>query len=206
MKPKTFALMTPAAKRKLSSKSSPVTLVDIFEALLKDMYSAEKFSIRALPKMVSASHNEALREVFEDHFEQTARHINRIEKCFEMLEIQEAVDRRCEAMEGLVKEGTDVIEGYEKGHARDAALIAATQKMEHYEISTYGTLITMANVLGMMQVAQLLEETKDEEAETDGQLTVVAQRINRMAAGKEVVEGNLRVLRFTEGNEQRAAL
>lgn len=187
MKPKAIASKTTVSKRKVISKSSKETLGDIFEDLLKDIYWAEKFLTKALPKMMKASHNEELREAFENHLEQTTRHVERIEKCFEILELR-AVGKKCAAMEGLVKEGTEVIQDHEKGNARDAALIAAAQKIEHYEISTYGTLRTIANVLGKVQCAELLEETKDEEAETDEKLTALAERINQMAAEIEVEE------------------
>lgn len=187
MKPKAFVSKPVVAKRMVTSKSSKETLEDIFEGILKDIYWAEKFLTKALPKMAKASHNEELREAFENHLEQTTSHIDRIEKCFDILELR-AVGKKCAAMEGLVKEGTEVMEDHEKGHARDAALIAAAQKIEHYEISTYGTLRTMANVLGKVQCAKLLEETKDEEAETDEKLTALAESINQMAAEVEAVE------------------
>jgi ferritin-like metal-binding protein YciE len=185
MKSKTSLAKTTAAQSKGTSKSSKDTLEDIFEDILKDIYWAEKFLTKALPKMAKASHNVDLREAFEDHLEQTVRHVERIEKCFEIIETR-AVGKKCAAMEGLVKEGTEVIEDHEKGNARDAALIAAAQKIEHYEISTYGTLRTMATVLGKMQCAELLEETKDEEAEADEKLTALAEKINQMAAEMEV--------------------
>jgi ferritin-like metal-binding protein YciE len=184
MKSKASVTKTTAAKRKSVSKSSKETLLDVFENMLKDIYWAEKFLLKALPKMAKASHNEELQETFQIHYEQTTHHVERIEECFEMLELK-AIGKKCEAMEGLVKEGTEVIEDYEKSHARDAALIAAAQKIEHYEICTYGTLRTMANVLGKMQCAALLEETKDDEVEADEKLTALAERINQMAAEME---------------------
>lgn len=186
MKTKALASKKTVAKR-TTSKPSQEALGDVFEDLLKDMYWAEKFLLKALPKMAKASHHEELQAAFEDHLEQTVRHVERIEKCFEILE-QRAVGKKCAAMEGLVKEGTEVMEDYEKGHVRDAALIAAAQKIEHYEISTYGTLRTMANVLGKMQCAELLEATKDEETEADEILTALAEEINQMAAETEVEE------------------
>jgi len=185
MKSKVSVSKSTIARGKVTSKSSKETLEDIFEDMLKDIYWAEKFLTKALPKMAKASHNEELQEAFENHLEQTNSHIDRIEKCFSILEVR-AVGKKCAAMEGLVKEGSGVIEDYEKGHARDAALIAAAQKIEHYEISTYGTLRTMAKVMGKLQCAQLLEETKDEEAETDEILTALADRINQLAAETEV--------------------
>jgi len=162
-------------------------LMNIFEAMLKDTYWAEKHLTKALPKLAKAAFNEDLKEAFEAHAIETQGHIDRIEKCFEILEVK-AVAKKCEAMEGLVKEGAEVIEDYEKGHARDAALIAAAQKVEHYEMSAYGTMRTMANVLGKTQCAALLEETKDEEYETDKKLNELAEEINQLAVKTKEVE------------------
>jgi ferritin-like metal-binding protein YciE len=187
MKPKTLVSKNTVNKKMMTSKSSKETLGDIFESALKDIYWAEKFLTKALPKIVKASYNEDLRDAFENHLEQTVRQVDRLEKCFEILEIS-AIGKKCVAMEGLVKEGTEIIEEHEKGNARDAALIAAAQKIEHYEISTYGTLRTMAKVLGRLQCAELLEETKDEEAEADEKLTVLAEKINQMAVAMETEE------------------
>jgi ferritin-like metal-binding protein YciE len=167
-----------AAKR--SVKSSKENLEDIFEELLKDIYWAEKHLVKALPKMAKAAFNDDLKQAFETHREQTERHIGRLEECFQLMEKKAAV-KKCEAMEGLIQEGEEAIADHTEGHARDAALIAAAQKVEHYEISSYGTLRTMATVLGKAQCAQLLEETKDEEAETDSLLTELSTRINRLA-------------------------
>src|SRR6187551_1924970 len=169
------------ASKKSSTKSSKENLEGIFYELLKDIYWAEKHLVKALLKMAKASYNEELREAFETHLEQTQAQVKRLEDCFEILEMKPTA-KKCEAMEGLLKEGAEVIEDHEGGHARDAALIAAAQKVEHYEISAYGTLRTMATVLGKVQCAALLEETKDEEAETDENLTVLAEKINQLAA------------------------
>ncbi len=175
------------SNRKESTKSSKESLGDILEDMLKDIYWAEKHLVKALPKMAKAAHNEELKEAFESHLEQTQNQIGRIEKCFELMELK-AVAKKCEAMMGLVKEGAEAIEAHEEGHARDAALIAAAQKVEHYEISAYGTMRTMASVLGRVQCAELLEETKDEEAETDMKLTELAEKINQLAAEVEEVQ------------------
>jgi ferritin-like metal-binding protein YciE len=163
-----------------SSRNSKETLEDIFENTLKDIYWAEKHLTKALAKMSKAAFNEELKDAFDTHLEETEMQITKLEKCFELLG-KKAVAKKCEAMEGLIKEGEEQIEEYEEGHARDAALIGAAQKVEHYEISAYGTLRTMANVLGMTQCAEILEEIKDEEAETDVKLTEVAEKINQLA-------------------------
>jgi ferritin-like metal-binding protein YciE len=172
---------------KKSIKSSKETLEDIFEDLLKDIYWAEKHLTKALPKMSKAAFNQELKDAFDSHLEQTQLQVGRIEQCFEILE-KKAVAKKCPAMEGLIKEGEQVIEDNDEGHARDAGLIAAAQKVEHYEISAYGTLRTMATVLGKAQCAELLEETKDEEAETDEKLTVLSEKINQMACELEEEE------------------
>ena len=163
-----------------SSKSSKETLEDIFEGTLKDIYWAEKHLTKALAKMSKAAYNEELKDAFDTHLEETERQIGKLEKCFELLG-KKAVAKKCEAMEGLIKEGEEQIEEHDEGHPRDAALIGAAQKVEHYEISAYGTLRTMANVLGMTQCAEILEEIKDEEAVTDVKLTELADKINQLA-------------------------
>jgi ferritin-like metal-binding protein YciE len=169
-----------AATKSRSSRNTKETLEDIFEATLKDIYWAEKHLTKALAKMSKAAYNEELKDAFDTHLQETETQIERLEKCFELLG-KKAVAKKCEAMEGLIKEGEEQIEEYDEGHARDAALIGAAQKVEHYEISAYGTLRTMANVLGMTQCAEILEEIKDEEAETDVKLTELAEKINLLA-------------------------
>ncbi len=183
MKTKTQSEKSPSTGR-AGVKSSKETLADILEGMLKDIYWAEKHLTKALPKMAKAAFNQELKDAFESHLEQTKLHVTRIEECFEIIG-KKAVAKKCEAMEGLVKEGAETIEDHEAGNARDAALIAAAQKVEHYEISAYGTMRTMATVLDLTQCAALLEETKDEEAETDLGLTALAEKINLQAAEVE---------------------
>src|SRR5688572_28188841 len=180
MKTKTQARTNGSHSTKSATRNSKETLEDIFEGTLKDIYWAEKHLTKALAKMSKAAYNEELKDAFDTHLEETETQIAKLEKCFELLG-KKAVGKKCEAMEGLIKEGEEQIEEYEEGHARDAALIGAAQKVEHYEISAYGTLRTMANVLGMAQCAEILEEIKDEEAETDVKLTEVAEKINQLA-------------------------
>lgn len=169
------------APRKTSMKSSKDTLTDIFEDLLKDIYWAEKHLVKALPKMAKAAHNDELKQAFENHLEETKSQVTKVERCFSNID-KKATAKKCEAMEGLVKEGAEAIEEYSKGHARDAALIAAAQKVEHYEISSYGTLRTMANVLGMDECVEILSEIEQEESETDDKLTELSENINQLAA------------------------
>lgn len=165
-------------------KSSKESLEDIFEDMLKDIYWAENHLAKALPKLAKASYNEELQNAFETHHKETLAQISRLEQCFALLEMKPQ-GKKCPAMQGLVEEGQEAISEHDAGHARDAALIAAAQKAEHYEISTYGSLRTIATVLGRVQCAELLEATKDEEAETDEKLTRIADKINKWASEGE---------------------
>lgn len=178
---------TKTASRKLSGakaskpkKAGKENLEDLFEDTLKDIYWAEKLLSKALVKMAKSAQHEDLKKAFEDHHKETMLQIGRIEKCFELLEMK-PVGKKCEAMDGLVKEGAEVMEEYSEGPTRDAGLIIAAQKIEHYEISSYGTLRTLANILGRTQCATLMEETKDEEASADEKLTAIAVTINQLA-------------------------
>jgi ferritin-like metal-binding protein YciE len=166
---------------KSTSKSSKESLEDIFEDMLKDIYWAENHLSKALPKMAKAAYNEDLKEAFEGHLKETKNQISRLEQCFSLLGMK-AQGKKCAAMQGLVEEGQEAIDDHEASHARDAALIGAAQKVEHYEISSYGTLRTMATVLGKVQCAELLEATKDEEAATDEKLTRLSEKINKLAS------------------------
>lgn len=189
MKTKTKAPAKKAARKTVvkSSRSSRIvksskeSLEDIFEDMLKDMYWAENHLSKALPKMAKASYNEDLKEAFESHLKETKGQISRLEQCFSLLGMK-AQGKKCPAMQGLVEEGQETIDEHEAGHARDAALIAAAQKVEHYEISSYGTLRTMATVLGKVQCAELMEASKDEEAATDEKLTRLSEKINKWAS------------------------
>lgn len=189
MKTKTKAPAKTAARKTVvkSSRSSRIvksskeSLEDIFEDMLKDIFWAENHLSKALPKMAKASYNEELKEAFEGHLKETKSQISRLEQCFSLLGMK-AQGKKCAAMQGLVEEGQDAINDHEKGHARDAALIAAAQKVEHYEISSYGTLRTMATVLGKVQCAELMEANKDEEAATDEKLTRLSEKINKWAS------------------------
>lgn len=190
MKTKTKTLAKKATKKTAANasrstsrivKSSKESLEDIFEDMLKDIYWAENHLAKALPKMAKASFNDDLKEAFEGHLKETKGQIARLDKCFSLLSMK-AQGKKCPAMQGLVEEGQEAIDDHESGHARDAALIGAAQKVEHYEISSYGTLRTMATVLGKVQCAELLEANKDEEAETDEKLTRLSERINKLAS------------------------
>lgn len=141
---------------------------------LKDIYWAEKHLAKALPKLKKASTSPELAECFEKHAEETQEHIARLEQVFELME-EKAVAKKCEAMEGLVKEAESIIEDTDKGTMiRDAGLIMAAQKVEHYEIASYGTLRTFAEIMGHSEVVALLDQTLENEKATDVILTEVA--------------------------------
>jgi ferritin-like metal-binding protein YciE len=158
------------------------TLNDLFLMSLKDMYYAEKQILRALQKMAKAAESEELREAFLTHRDETQGQIERLEQVFEMLG-KKASGKTCEAMQGIIAEGQEVMEDFADSEALDAGLVAAAQSVEHYEISRYGTLKTWARELGMDDAVNLLEETLDEEKKTDQLLTELAEaRVNQKAA------------------------
>lgn len=144
---------------------------------LRDIYSAENQLIKALPKMAKAAQSEELKMEFEEHLEQTKTHAERLEQIFE--ELGEKPGReKCEAMEGLVKEGAEAIQKDEENPAiKDVGLIAAAQRVEHYEIAAYGTVRTFAEKLGYSDAVDLLQQTLDEEAETDTKLTEISETL-----------------------------
>ena len=157
------------------------TLEDAYVEQLKDLYSAETQLIKALPKMARAAHNPELKQGFEEHLEQTKQHAARLEEIFEGLD-EKPTGKKCKAMAGLVEEGAETISEEASPEVKDALLIAAAQRVEHYEIAGYGTVKTYANLLGHEDAAALLEETLQEEVETDEKLTEAAESINAEAA------------------------
>lgn len=150
------------------------TIEDIFIHLLSDTYSAEKQLTRALAKLSRASACEELQTAFSAHLEETQGHIERIDKLLEQNDQIRLKRMKCVAMEGLIEEANEVIEATEKNEIRDAALIAAAQKVEHYEIAAYGTLCTLAEQLGYKAALKLLAETLEEEKDADMKLTDIA--------------------------------
>ena len=150
-------------------------LEKLFIDSLKDIYWAEKALTKALPKMQKAATTEELQTAIEDHLAQTEEQITRLEQVFELLG-KKAQAKKCEAMEGLVKEGESIVEETEDGSmTRDVGIIMAAQKVEHYEIATYGSLVTLAKTLGHEEVANILYQTLEEEKETDANLTEIAE-------------------------------
>jgi ferritin-like metal-binding protein YciE len=160
-------------------------LEEFFVEELKDIYWAEKHLHKNLPKLQNAANSPELKKAFEDHTRVTSDQIARLEEVFRFLD-QKAEAKKCEAMEGLVNEAQSIIEDTEKNTAtRDVALIMAAQKVEHYEIATYGGLAQLANTLGHEKIANLLGETLDEERETDELLTDIAENdINYQASNE----------------------
>jgi ferritin-like metal-binding protein YciE len=164
-------------------------LEKFFHDQLKDIYYAEQQLTKALEEMKEACTTEELEDAFNDHLKQTERHIKRLEKVFHMLG-KKAEGKKCEAMDGLIKEGRSIISETKKGTmTRDAALIIAAQKVEHYEIATYGGLVQLAVTLGKHSAADLLDKTLAEEEQTDRLLTNIAEsHINIDAKEEEVGE------------------
>jgi len=160
-------------------------LMKLFEDELKDIYWAEKALTKALPKMVKNATNEDLIAALENHLEETEGQIEKLEQVFESIG-KKAQAKKCEAMAGLVKEAEEIMKDSDKGAMRDAGIISAGQKVEHYEIASYGTLRQFAKTLGLEEAAGLLEEILDEEKAADQKLTEVAEaNINMQAAEEE---------------------
>ena len=147
---------------------------------LKDLYSAENQLVKALPKMAKAASSDELKQGFEEHLKQTRGHVQRLEKIFESLD-ESPKGKKCAGMEGLVKEGSEAMDEDFEGALMDAALIGAAQRVEHYEIAAYGTASEFAKILGESEHVTLLEETLQEEKETDEKLTELAKEINPQA-------------------------
>lgn len=152
------------------------TLEDLFIHDLSDVYSAEKQITRALPKMARAATDEKLIAAFNLHLEETRGQIERLDELVENTEGVRIKRMKCHALEGLVEEAQEIIDSVEAGPIRDAGLIGAAQKVEHYEIATYGTLHALAVKLGYKKAAKLLAETLQEEKATDEKLTVIAEQ------------------------------
>jgi ferritin-like metal-binding protein YciE len=151
------------------------TLEKLFIDQLKDLYSAEKQILQALPRMAKAATSDELRAAFEEHIAVTEKQKERLDKISEMLG-QKLTGKKCHAMEGLIEEGKEVLDADGPGAIIDAALIAAAQRVEHYEISGYGTARTLAEKLGLGDAVRLLDETAKEEGEADHKLTQLAEQ------------------------------
>lgn len=175
---------TPVATEQKKRKKESM-LEKFFTDQLKDIYYAEQQLLKALKEMKNAATTEELEDAFANHHSQTERHITRLEKVFTMLG-KTAEGKKCEAMDGLIKEGQSIIKETKKGTmTRDAALIIAAQKVEHYEIATYGGLVQLAITLKKQNAAKLLDKTLQEEEDTDTLLTDIAEQHINMEAEEE---------------------
>jgi ferritin-like metal-binding protein YciE len=160
------------------------TLRDLFLHELRDLYDAEQQLVKALPKIGSAAHSPELRSAFELHLEETKNHVRRLEAVFADLG-ENATATKCAAMEGLIEEGSELISERAEPTVKDAGLIVAAQKVEHYEIASYGSACVFAEMLGFSRVKQLLKETMSEEEATDKKLTQLAEAfINQEALSR----------------------
>ncbi len=159
------------------------TLRETFVDELADLYDAEKQLLKAFDKMIKAAEHEELKTAFETHKEETETQIERLEQVFEIFD-EEAKGKKCKAMQGLIKEMEDLI----KEEEGDAAMICGAQKVEHYEIASYGSLVSWARLLGEEDAADLLEETLDEEKDTDEKLTQIAESSINVEEGAEEEE------------------
>lgn len=157
------------------------TLTDLLHEQLKDIYSAENQLIKALPKMAKAASSPELKQAFEKHFAETEQQVQRLDQIFERLEIKPG-RKKCKAMEGLIAEGQETVAEDAEPMVHDAALIAAAQRVEHYEIAAYGCAKTFASLIGDAETADLLEVSLEEESQADVKLTEVAMNgINQEA-------------------------
>jgi ferritin-like metal-binding protein YciE len=165
--------------------ASMESLEDLLQEEVKDLYDAEKQLTKALPKLMKKATADALKEALEAHLHETEQHVERLEQVFEQLEMP-ARGRKCTGMQNLIAEGNEMIDEAEDDAIRDAVMIAAAQKVEHYEIASYGTVRTWASLLGKTDVAELLEETLEEEKAADQKLTSIAESfVNEAAAEGE---------------------
>ena len=157
------------------------SLRELYIDELRNLYNAETQLVKALPKMAKAAANHQLREAFEEHLRQTSEHVSRLEQIFEQLE-EKPYGKKCLGMEGLVKEGAKTIKEDYSDEVKDAAIIGAAQRVEHYEIAGYGTVRTFAELLDETEHGTLLDQTLEEEKQAHKILTELAQEINRRAA------------------------
>ena len=156
-------------------------LQDVLEHQVKDLYSAETQLTSALPKMMEAATTQELKDAFQKHLEQTKEQVNRLKQAADMLGVQ-PTGEKCKGMEGLLKEAQDLISEHDKSVALDAALIAAAQRVEHYEIAGYGSACQFAEALGNSQVKEILGQTLNEEEQTDKLLSQIAEStVNKQA-------------------------
>jgi len=170
---------------KAGNRAEDTKLQEFFHDEIKDIYWAEKKLVQTLPKMAKAATSEELKNAFNEHLEVTKEHVTRLEKVFDLLGHKPQA-KKCDAMDGITKEGESIIEDTEDGsNTRDVALIFAGQKAEHYEIATYGGLAQVATTLGYDEIASILHATLEEEKETDQALTQLAENTVNEDASEE---------------------
>jgi ferritin-like metal-binding protein YciE len=172
---------------KTSAPDQRSQLQELFENELKDIYWAEKALTKALPKMIKNATSDELINALENHLKETEGHVQRCEQVFEAIG-KKAEAKKCEAMAGLIKEAEEIMDDSEEGPMLDAGIISAGQKVEHYEIASYGTLRTFASTLGLDDAVDLLEQTLEEEKAADEKLTEVAQSAINIQAAQEKQE------------------
>ncbi len=172
--------MNGSRKARTNSNSRNTTLQRLYAEDLRDIYWAEKHLLKALPKMARAADSAKLKAAFQHHLAQTEEHVARVVDVFSASGIKPST-KKCEGIEGLTKEGEEVIQDHEAGSVRDAGLIMAAQKVEHYEISAYGSLRNLARTMGLEKAAELLQATLDEEADADKRLSTLSDTVNERA-------------------------
>lgn len=170
---------------------------------LKSIYSAEKQAVRLYPKLAKAVESDTLKEALQAHLEETKGQVERLDRVFEILG-KRASGKTCEGMKGLLAEIQEVIEKMDGGPLRDAGLIAAVQRSEHYEIAAYGTIVTLAKAMGQAEIGTLLGETLDEEKNTDKKLNAVSKSVNKQALATAEPEEEEEVESEEEGEEEPA--
>ena len=170
------------------------SLRELYIDHLRDLYDAENQLLKALPKMAKEASSEELRQAIDEHLDETRGQVERLEEIFEQLG-EKAKGKKCKGMQGLIEEGQETLDEDMEEDTKDAAIIAAAQRVEHYEISGYGTARTYVTLLGENEASELLEETLKEEKETDQKLTQLAEQINVEAAEGEEGEGEEEELR-----------
>lgn len=175
------------AKKKEEYGVEESQLMKLFEDELKDIYWAEKALSKAIPKMIKKATSDELIEALENHLGETQEQIKKVEQVFDIIG-KKAVAKKCEAMNGLIKEAEEIMKDCEKGAMCDAGIITAGQKVEHYEIASYGTLRTFADTLGLSDASSILEEILEEEKAADEKLTEVALATINIQAAEEVEE------------------
>jgi ferritin-like metal-binding protein YciE len=165
------------------------SLHDLWVDELKDLLNAENQILKALPKMAKAAGDDELRAAFEDHLEQTQGHVERLQAIFSKID-GSGKGKKCKGIEGIIAEGKEMLDLDLPPHVCDAALIAAAQRVEHYEIAAYGTVRTYAEILGQSDAVRLLEQTLQEEKDTDERLTAIAEQVNPEAVDDESEEAD----------------